>query len=68
MDEGLKPCPFCGKNKITIVTTEDLGCTAGDFGYFACCDAQFGGCGASSGWQPSEEDATDAWNRRQNDR
>ena len=59
----LKPCPFCGREKITIVTTEDLD-MGGEFGYFACCDAQWGGCGACSGWRATEEEAADLWNRR----
>ena len=59
----LKPCPFCGKENIAIVPTKDLGID-GEFGYFACCNAQRDGCGACSGWSASEDEAIDAWNRR----
>ena len=60
----LKPCPFCGREKIGIFTTEDLGMDYGEFGYFAVCDVTSGGCGAASGWHATEDEAEEAWNRR----
>lgn len=75
----LDKCPFCGAAVAEIVTVQNLETCAnfedydvcmcfepsGDCGmYVAVCDANKGGCGASSGWQTSPEAAAEAWNRR----
>ena len=75
----LDKCPFCGAAVADIVTVQNLEMCAnfedfdvcmcfkpsGECGMFvAVCDANKGGCGASSGWRTSPEAAADAWNRR----
>ncbi len=71
----LKSCPFCGKSVAEIDDAKELE----DCPYFDDCDhAEYeqcsmhsvvcnihkGGCGASSGYYVTVEDAVDAWNRR----
>lgn len=64
LEEILKPCPFCGSDKLTI--------NGDDFGDFAViCDFMDfdtkteGGCGATTGYYyKSEEKAVEAWNTR----
>ena len=63
----IKPCPFCGGKEITVCTTEDLGHYNVEFGFFCVCDARRCGCGASTGWSETEDDAMDDWNRRADD-
>ena len=53
MDE-LKPCPFCLKNYAILREDEKT-----RFNYVYCTV-----CGASSGMQPSEKPAIEAWSRR----
>ena len=66
----LKPCPFCGGEKIIITDCRELE-KCNNFGkcesihsYTVCCDFRQGGCGATSGYRSNEEDAIEAWNRR----
>lgn len=64
---GFKRCPFCGSNEIVVCTSCDLFRQIeenGEFGYYAVCDAQRGGCGSSTGWHTTKKEAIDAWNRR----
>ena len=63
----LKPCPFCGNAKRPrVMDWEGEGCP----GYVIICDAAgFDGdprlgCGASSGWGETPEEAAERWNRR----
>lgn len=73
----LLPCPFCGKaHTMKLTTAQELAEEGEDdpepwmhsdsFGVL--CDASHpggpGGCGASSGFFPSEREAVEAWNRR----
>lgn len=67
----LKKCPFCGKiTPVTIATAEEMGdCKDGadciECGHFcAVCDYTEGGCGASSRYTRTPEEAAEAWNRR----
>lgn len=72
-ENELKPCPFCGKTESLIVGTDEefgeVGC--GEY-YQVCCSAyqdfstnrNDGGCGASSGYAFTREEAIEKWNRR----
>lgn len=67
MDElELKPCPFCGESEPVRMMVR-----AGKDGwrnrYFILCEYDNGGCGASSGWYHSKEEALESWNRRAED-
>lgn len=67
----LTPCPFCGNEKLVIL---DEGCNFEIYenseifenipNYAVCCDFYRGGCGATSGYRRTEEEAIEAWNRR----
>lgn len=59
MSLTLKPCPFCGCDRVTIVSNG-----IGD--YFAMCGEEDSGCGASSSpvLCESEKLAAERWNRR----
>ena len=66
----LKPCPFCGNEKLIITTCEELElcdnlekCECIPC-YTVCCDFHQGGCGAASGYRQTESEAIEAWNRR----
>lgn len=52
----LKPCPFCGKD--TVVSDTGIG-------YSVVCKVPDGGCGASGRICMTEEEAADAWNKRE---
>lgn len=62
LDARLRPCPFCGNGNVRMYRRP------GKDGwldrYYALCDYDDGGCGASGGWYHSPEEATDVWNRR----
>ena len=54
----LKPCPFCGeKANIEINDTFFMGLEPK---YMAMCTW----CSGNSGWYETDEEATEAWNRR----
>ena len=76
----LKPCPHCGKNVAEVTNVKDIeecgkfestDCPCFSFEpdpdcymkTVVCC-VNKGGCGASSGWKESEEEAIKAWNTR----
>ena len=50
----LKPCPFCGGNKIEIRTDDD-----GISWYIFCND-----CGVMCGYAVSEDEVVEVWNKR----
>lgn len=70
----LLPCPFCGRSDTTRYGRssefhEDCDGDSGNDDYFAVfCDASeprgLGGCGASSGFAKTCEEAAERWNRR----
>jgi Restriction alleviation protein Lar len=75
--EALKPCPFCGATKPLHVTSaaalncedeEEFNSWPHSDSYAVMCDATKprgpGGCGASGGFFPTEDDAIAAWNKR----
>lgn len=62
-NKALKPCPFCG-SKTPIIVQDDDGSAGTSIMYAIMCDPLHGGCCAQSGWEASEEEAIQAWNRR----
>lgn len=65
----LSYCPFCGKHVAIFARCQEMkACT--DYrsceGHYFCavCSFQRGGCGASSGFFPTKEEAAAAWNMR----
>ena len=76
----LKPCPFCGMNvaEPTSLLECELcanfeddelcpnydSCGSDGCGHFVACNVNKGGCGASTGWYQTVEEAINAWNRR----
>lgn len=71
--KALKPCPHCGKAEYTKVANfqfppDDEG-EAWEWGFHVVCSAAGldivqRGCGASSGWGETPDEAIAAWNRR----
>lgn len=59
----LKPCPFCEESEPVQMMTR-IGKNGWRNRYYVLCEYDSGGCGASSGWYHSEEEAAEAWNRR----
>lgn len=75
MDEKLKSCPFCGKSVAEIDDAKELGgcpyyddCDQAEYEqcemHSVVCNVHRGGCGASSGYFFTAEEAISAWNRR----
>ena len=71
MSEELKRCPHCGKTDTLEFTDciEAEGCQNYECFHmepYVCvvCNVNKGGCGASGGYAPSEEEAVEKWNRR----
>lgn len=68
--ETFEPCPFCGETDCVGVFREDeiteelKEVSSAPWGWAVCCDAQHGGCGATSGYKPNKERAVAAWNWR----
>lgn len=76
----MAPCPFCGKDVAVLTDMHDLEECAnfededcpceqyepsGRCGYYTVvCNANKGGCGSSSGYFPTEQQAIQAWNKR----
>lgn len=66
--DELEPCPFCGQTEyIKVIRDSYVGS-----GYYAvCCSAERAfneptkGCGATSGYYPTKEEAMNKWNRRE---
>lgn len=70
----LDNCPFCGQTKtVTFATAREMedckdmdSCQTSDCRSVAVvCDFTQGGCGASSRYARTEEEAAEAWNRRE---
>ena len=66
----LKPCPFCGGQNIGFDSCKLLEecanfeeCRLSEY-HSIVCKCIKGGCGASSGYYLTVEDAIEAWNRR----
>ena len=64
----LLSCPFCSNNKISVIVNDaeySLGLTDKTDVYFkVICSITSGGCGASSGWYNTRQEAADRWNTR----
>lgn len=62
-------CPFCGKDVATIANCqemkecESMGSCKSHY-FLVVCTFSRGGCGASSGYFPTPEEAAEAWNQR----
>lgn len=56
----LKPCPFCGEQPSSEVESNGLGVF-----WIICDNVNVGGCGCEGPYKPSEEEAAEAWNRRE---
>jgi len=52
----LRACPFCGQDVAKV--EED------PYKVYVVCNYHEGGCGATSGYHHSKEEAIEAWNRR----
>lgn len=63
----LKPCPFCGKSIAVAWCNKDWLDFEKIETYAVSCDMNEGGCGGSSGFYETKEEAIEAWNRRTND-
>lgn len=66
----LKPCPFCGQDIARFVTCHEVE-ACGEFyrcnhegSYAVICSFLYGGCGSSSGFYQSRQEAAEAWNQR----
>ena len=63
----LKICPFCKCKKVSVLPYDEIFEFMGEQrqgGFSTICDAQKGGCGASSGWASTRKEAAELWNRR----
>jgi hypothetical protein len=67
----LRVCPFCGKfapvhvEDCTFDPCPDAECDlCEERAYRVICDTDRDGCGASSGWYETREEAADGWNER----
>lgn len=58
----IKPCPFCGKSDCVEFNWE--GDIVTPLQVQVICNATKGGCGSSSGFKDSEEEAWKLWNKR----
>ena len=56
--EKLKPCPFCWGENLYVSKEPNPD------QYQVICNADCGGCGASSGFEDTSIEAIEAWNRR----
>ena len=64
----LKPCPFCNNKNISVVVDNaeySLGLIdETDVHFKVICSTTSCGCGASSSWKNTREEAVMEWNRR----
>lgn len=64
----LKPCPFCGSTTAPTVMNQNeaqwLDNDAENLSMVVCCAAKKFGCGASTGFCDTAEQAVEAWNTR----
>ena len=63
MEYNLKYCPFCGNKYVYLMKRHATGGWRDK--YCVLCDYNDGGCGASSGWYHSPDEAAEYWNRRE---
>lgn len=62
----IKACPHCGNTNLGVVA-DGVECLLGPDENDNCaviCSVTSNGCGAMSGWYPTETEAINAWNRR----
>lgn len=67
----LQPCPFCGSTTAPTVMNQNeaqwLDNDAKNLSMVVCCAAKKFGCGASTGFCDTAEQAIEAWNKRASD-
>lgn len=66
----LNICPFCGKDAALFARCNEVSacggwqeCSSAKY-VTVVCSFQHGGCGSSTGFYPTPEEAVAAWNRR----
>lgn len=75
LEEKLKPCPFCGNNKVHIATSSEMNNCSERGGYnestmeeiptvTVVCNVNKGGCGATGGYSRIRKEAIKKWNAR----
>lgn len=64
IDEGLLPCPFCGESNSATIDEEDNIDLSENSYYSVVCNYRKGGCGSSSGYKETIEEAVELWNTR----
>lgn len=70
IEYALLPCPFCGLDAASFANCQEMRTCEGfrrcaESRYvIAVCSFNNGGCGASTGFWPSAEEAAKAWNER----
>lgn len=64
-------CPFCGRHEpvepINSGMEDDMNYREDDtnmISYAIVCNFTKGGCGATAGYRPTEDEATEVWNKR----
>lgn len=73
MKNDYSPCPFCGNSNIVLTVCSDTMCDDKDCAgcrcrtYAVCCNLHDGGCGATSGYRQTPEEAIEAWEMRVSD-
>ena len=55
----LRKCPFCGNKNLIIIDNDEAYPN-----YSVCCDYLKGGCGSTSGFRETKEEAIELWNKR----
>lgn len=64
----IKACPFCGKSVALVMSDAEMGYDNNGQFIVVCPfyedEDVDSGCGASSPWKYSQEEAVEAWNRR----
>lgn len=67
---GLSTCPFCGNDSAMFISCREVG-ACGEFNrcgqdgsWAVACSFTHGGCGSSSGFFQTKQEAAQAWNRR----
>lgn len=62
----ISPCPCCGSTKTRLTTTADVQFLAPSIGVFDLvhCPANEDGCGTTSGWYDTPEEAIAGWSKR----
>lgn len=60
----LKKCPFCGSSAVYVQQETDYYDKTKNYQFCVVCNFNWDGCGASSGYRDTMQEAIEAWNRR----